>query len=329
MQDLTTRTAVIVTLLGCLLLGSLFFYSYYLPNRKVLDEIAGKIKEAKQNLRLKTAEINRIQGEIAEFDASHTHVNFFNRLPLTKAERIPYLLKSLTNEANKHGIKFISVDPQQPENKPHYEKYPFQVEVRAAQYQELLSFFNCLEHELKLNIDQLHLQADEDGSNRLRAKLVINSLEMHESKIQDFDSLAQIRDYFLNPNLIDSLEEGAASWSEEAQPRLIMARAAQRNPFVQTIPTTLISHTEQQEKALPVKKDNQELKLRAIMDFEGERIALLGHDRLKKGQLIKDVQIGEQYLTMTVLQIKDDSVILGDGQNHYVLKMPDNPIKFK
>ena len=105
-----------------------------------------------------------------------------------------------------------------------------------------------------------------------------------------------------------------------------MAQAIKRNPFNRSL--MLSSLLFNKEKALQIKKNDAELILNAIMDFEGERIAIIGNNPVKKGESLKNIQVGNRYIDLKVLRIGKNSITLGDGQNKYTFKLPDNPITF-
>jgi len=361
------KTSLVITIGGCLLVSSLFFYSLYMPNRKVLDQNSSQVKELEQKIRLESASTKNLQKEITSSHMQNTRLNYFNRLGIEECERIPYLLKSINHEANALGIKFLSVDPQPTENKDLYQKYIFKVEVRAT-YPQMLRFLHCIENTLELNIDRFGLSRSDqantargaqanpaDISNLVTAKMHINTLEMADSQLKNFHNLAQVKEFYLDPNLMGSPDVSFPQ-DEESEQATLIAQAVQRDPFhaegltysslanlspnipssgtetsgVQTPgtqPTGVQSSGE--PKPLLVKKDNKELVLNAIIDFQEERVAILGQDLVKRGDVVKNTQVGNRNINMKVLSIGEDTVTLGNGQEKFILKLPDNPIQFK
>ena len=200
MDTFTPKTILIITLGGCLLICSLFFYLFYIPNRKLIDKNITDMKEVKQKIRVKSSQIKNLQKEIISFDSPHIYLNYFNRLHLSESERIPHLLKELTAEANALGIKFISVDPHPSKKNSFYRKYVFRVEVQAAQYSQMLRFVHCIENKLKLNIDELSIQQDTENPHRLYAKISLNTLETQDSLLKNFYTITQVKNFYLDPN---------------------------------------------------------------------------------------------------------------------------------
>lgn len=327
MDTFTPKTILIITLGGCLLICSLFFYLFYIPNRKLIDKNIADMKEVQQKIRIKSSQVTKLQNEIMSFDSPHIYLNYFNRFHLSESERIPHFLKELTTEANALGIKFISVDPQPYKKNTYYQKYVFKVEVQVAQYSQMLRFFHCIENKLKLNIDEMSLQQDAESSNQLHAKISLNTLETHDSFLKNFYTITQIKEFYQNPNWPNKRIEAPNSRVNESEEKFLMAQAIKRNPFDRNL--MLSSQLLKPDKALPVKKNNAELILSAIMDFQGERIAIIGNNPVKKGETLKNIQVGNRYINMKVLKIEENSITLGDGQNKYIFKLPDNPITFR
>lgn len=346
------KTSMVITLGGCLLVSSLFFYFIYMPNRRVLDQNLSQIRELEQKIQVQTIAVKKLREKIASFNTRRTHLNYFNRLHLEESDRVPYLLKSLTKEANALGIKFLSVDPQQPENKNSYRKYIFKVEVRAT-YPQMLRFLNCIENKLKLNIDRFNLSQTEplerlqevqdsqsESYKQVTAKIYLNTLEMEDDKLKDFDSLAQVRDFYLNPNSA----AGTSPQFEEEEQESLIAQATETDPFhpqeyiLASLAPSLFSSSSsgsagrrriEEKPPVLVKKDDQELVLKAIIDFEKERRAILGQDVVKSGDILENTQIGNRLVNMKVLSIGENTVTLGDGQERYTLKLSPNPVQFK
>jgi Tfp pilus assembly protein PilO len=347
------KTSLVITMGGCLLVSSLFFYFLYMPNRRVLDQNVNQVKELEQKIRVESASTRNIQREIASSYTQNTHLNYFNRLDIKESERIPYLLKSLTHEANALGIKFLSVDPQHPENKELYQKYIFNVEVRAT-YAQMLRFLHCIENKLKLNIDRFRMSRSDqpnagrrdavnpaDTSGQVTAKIHINTLEMADSQLKNFDSITQVKEFYLDPNLTDTLAIPSPQFEESDQQTLI-AQACQRDPFhpdgVFASSLASLSPDKQtsgeqlnsdEPQILLVKKNDKELVLSAIIDFQEERLAILGQDLVKSGDILKNTQVGNRNVNMKVLNIGENTVTLGDGQEKFILKLPNNPVQFK
>jgi len=326
MDAFSPKTILIITLGGCLLICSLYFYLFHIPNRKLIYKNTNNIKKIQQKIRLTSSKVTNLQEEITSFDSPHIHLNYFNRLNLSEPKRIPHLLKGLTTEANALGIKFISVDPKSFEKNKFYQKHRFMVGILATQFSQMLQFLNRIENKLKLNIDELTIQQDEDNSNQLHAKMSLNTLEMMDNRLKKFYSIAQVKNFYLDPNWQNKITETHDSRFTEFKKKLVATQTIKRNPFDRnTIMSSLLLKA---EKFLPVKKNGAELVLSAIMDFQGERIAILGNDQLKKGGILKNAQVGNRYIDMKVLKIEENSITLGNGQNKYVFKLPDNPITF-
>ena len=325
MDKFTLKTALIISLGGCLLLCILFLFKFYIPNHKAVEKNTAKIQEMKQKIHIESAHVSKLKDEISSFDSHAIHLNYFNRLHQPEFDRIPYLLKILTNEANALDIKFISVEPKPPKDKNFYEKYIFVVEVWAAKYLQLFHFLDYIQNKLTLNIDELTIQPDKENSHHLRAKVSLNTLEMRDNQLKDFENISQMKHFFLDPNRQDTRKEN--SYSPKTKQKYLMTQAVRRNPFESNL--FLSSLQSETEKALRVTKNDKELVLRAIINFEEERIAILGNDRIKKGETLKNIQIGDQYIDLKVLKIGENSVTLGYGQEEYPLKLPDNPITFK
>jgi len=354
------KTSLVITMGGCLLVSSLFFYFLYMPNRRVLDQNVNQVKELEQKIRIESASTKNLRREIASFYVQNTHLNYFNRLNIKESERIPYLLKSLTYEANTLGIKFLSVDPQHPKKNELYQKYIFKVEVRAT-YPQMLRFLHCIENKLKLNIDRFSMsRADQantgrrdpvnpvDTSGQVTAKIHINTLEMADSQLKNFDSITQVKEFYLDPNLTDTLTDTPVVPSpqfEESEQQTLISQACQRDPFhpdgVFTSSFASLSPDKQLSgeqtfltqsvltQPLLVKKDDKELVLSAIIDFQKERLAIVGQDLVKSGDIVKNTQVGNRNVNMKVLNIGENTVTLGDGQEKFILKLPNNPVQFK
>ena len=326
MDTFTPKTILIITLGGCLLICSLFFYLIYIPNRTLIDKNIADTKEVAQKIHVESSQVTKLQKEIMSFDSPNIYLNYFNRLHLSESERIPHLLKKLTAEANTLGIKFISVDPQPSKKNSFYEKYVFRVEVQAAQYSQMVRFFHCIENKLKLNIDEMSIQQDAENSNQLYAKISLNTLETHDSLLKNFYTITQVKNFYHDPNWPNKNIKAPNSLVNESEKKSLMAQAIKRNPFEPSLMLSpLLSN---KEKALQVKKNDVELVLSAIMDFQGERIAIIGNNPVKKGESLKNIQVGNRYIDLEVLEIEENSITLGDGQNKYTFKLPDNPITF-
>ncbi|MEW5803984.1 MAG: type 4a pilus biogenesis protein PilO [bacterium] len=339
------KTSIVIAIGGCLLVASMFFYFLYMPNRKILDQNSDQITELEQKIHIETAVTTSLKKKLASLDIENASLNYFNRLDLEEPDRIPCLLKNLTQEANALGIKFLSVDPQVPEKKDLYRKYVFKVNVRAS-FQQMLYFLDCIENKLKLNIDRfsmsradlfdaarVHTDLPSDISDLVTASIYINSLELEDSQLKDFQSLAQVKAFYLDPNMMDMSAIPSPQF-EDAEQEALIAQAVHNDPFhperllpsyARRSPDKLLSD----KQYLLVKKDDKELVVNAIIDFQEERIAILGQDLVKNGDVLENTQVGERNVDMKVLNIGENTVTLGDGQEKYVLKLPNNPVQLK
>lgn len=335
---------MVITLGGCLLIASLFFYFLYMPNRRVFDQNLGQMGEMEQKIQVQSIAAKKLQREIASFNTHNTQVNYFNRLHIQKSEQVPYLLKSLTQEANALGIKFLSIDPLQPENKKFYQKRIFKVEARAT-YSQMLRFLNCIENKLKLNIDRFDLSQTEPivtaqsdlasqtrPSDQVTAKIHINTLEMEDEQLKDFENLAQVRDFYLDPNSKGTAPAAPSPQLEETEQETLIAQAAENDPFRSEYLMASLGgrrRVDYDRPVLVVKKDDKELVVNAIIDFQKERRAILGQDVVRSGDTLENAQVGDRNVSMKVLSIGENTVTLGDGQERYTLKLSPNPVQFK
>ncbi len=271
-----------------------------------------------------SSKFERVKKEIASFDPPSINLNYFSQQEIKKHEYIPYLLKRLTKEANTLGIRFISIDPQPSENTKYYQKHNFLVQLKAIKYIQLFNFLHCLEDTLQLNIQELHIHTEDSPKRppQLKAKLSLNTIEMKNHQFKNFSTLAELKNYYATSG---SSQNGFKAPLEQSYHKPLLAGVAKSNPFGHDLFTAPLYQKEQ----FVIKKANEELVLTAILFFQDEPVAIIGHDQVKKGEYIKNAQIGEQCINLKVLNITQNSIVLGDGKKTYIYKLPDNPITFK
>jgi len=258
------------------------------------------------------AAIAKARDAIATMDLDRINLNYFNRHGVSGSEKTPFFLKSLNDLANSLGIRFLSISPGVSEQKSGYVKEVFEVQIRTD-FERLAHFLRYLSFKLGINVDRLVIESkEEDKGTGIDALMNINSIEMSGKDDQQTMTLEALRRHHIQsePRMKEIKLKGPSSPADgEEYPGIV--RSHPRDPF--TKPARI---QEAQEWLQQVEQEISDSRLLGIIDFGGQRHAIIGKNTVKKG---------DRLFNLTVLDITHDKVILGSGDIRftYTLKKDD------
>lgn len=293
------------------LLCTAFYLFSYKPNKEEILRTRSRIKAVQTDIATQETTITKAREAIAVMDLDRINLNYFNRHAVSASEKTPFFLKSLNDLANSLGIRFLSISPGNSEQKSGYVKEVFEIQIRTD-FERLAQFLWHLSYKLGINVDRLVVESKEDKEGQeIEALMNINSLEMADMADQEVVTLRALRrNHITNEQRMKEIKLQEASTSEEGPP-LKIARSYPRDPF--TKPARI---QEAQERLQQTERELSQSKLLGIIDFGGQRHAIIGNNTVKKG---------DRLFNLSVLDITHDKVILGSGDIRftYTLKKDD------
>jgi len=293
-------------------ISTVFYLVSYRPNQEELLRTRNKVKGLESELTAQEAAIVKARDAIAAMDLDRINLNYFNRHRVSGSEKTPFFLKSLNDLANSLGIRFLSISPGISEQKSGYVKEVFEVQIRTD-FERLAQFLRLLSFDLGINVDRLVIESkEEDKGPGIEALMNINSLEMSGKDDQETTTLEALRRHHIKnePRMKEiKLKEPSSPADRGAYSGRV--RHDTRDPF--TKPARI---QEAQEWLQQVERELNESTLLGIIDFGGQRHAIIGKNTVKKG---------DRLFNLTVLDITHDKVILGSGDIKftYTLKKDD------
>ena len=294
-SSISTRNMIIALVIFFLGVSSLFYffdYRRYLnkakKGTKTISLLNGRVEKAVQ-------EINELQERIERFNKEEVNVDFFKRHQIPPERRTPTFLEKINDLVNRLGIKTIMVKPMPQEESPDYIRYPFLVETRSK-YEEIAKFIDSLENSFKLNLDDLHIENDPKAPLWHRLKFTVSTFELKNAESSPSDETGKV----------------------EAAPIQMVVKndiTVRRDPFLEKE----VPKGEKREKkvtavSLPKRRAKRRppLKLNAIIDIAGRKIAIINDTIVREGDRVAKHRI---------LRIDEDKVILEYRRKERILKI--------
>ena len=297
----------VISLSLAILISLAFYFLSYRPSQDEFMRFRHKIQTLKSEIQSQEKSIAKSKDAIARMKLDLVNLNYFKHTGVSGEEKTPYFLRVLNDLSNTLGIGFLSIVPVASEKKSGYIKEAFEIRVKTD-FERLFHLLFHLQHTLGLNIDLLNINLEaSEPISEIRALIQLNSLEMMDKKDQDVSTLQDLRGLHLasEPNLKDiKLEDMKRVTPAETLDRFIQGH---RDPFLKPIKIQEI-----QARMKQVERDLKESELLAIIDFSGQKHAIIGHNTVKKGDRI---------FNMDVLEITNDKVILGSGDIRFTYKL--------
>ena len=304
----------IISLFLAIMISLAFFFLSYKPNQDELMRVKHKIQGLKSDIKIQEGSIAKTRDAIADMKLSPVNLNYFYRTGVSGEEKTPYFLRILNNLANTLGVRFVSIVPVAPEKKNGYIKEAFEIHVKSD-FDRLFHLLFQIQNTLGLNIDRLSIDLEAtEPISEIAAKIQLNSLELIEKKDQGPRTLVDLRAFHIESEL--KLKDLKPERTAKASPGSILAlfREEHRDPFVKPVKIREI-----QERLKQVERELKGSQLLGIIDFSGQRHAIIGKNTVKKGDRI---------FNMDVLEITHDQVILGSDEIRftYSLKKDKKPL---
>lgn len=293
------------------LISSAFYLFSYRPNHEELQRTRNRIKALQSEITTQEAAITKARDAIATMDLDRINLNYFNRHAISGSEKTPFFLKSLNDLANSLGIRFLSISPGSSEQKSGYVKEVFEIQIRTD-FERLAHFLQHLSFKLGINVDRLVIESKEkEEGHEIEALMNISSLEMSDKGDQEAMTLQALRRHHIQsePRMKEIKLKEPSSYEEGAPAGIV-------RPYPRDLFTKPARIQEAQERLQQAERELSEIKLLGIIDFGGQRHAIIGRNTVKKG---------DRLFNLSVLDITHDKVILGSGDIKftYTLKKDD------
>jgi hypothetical protein len=299
---------LVISLLLVLMISLSYYFFSYKPNQDELMRARKKIRGLESEIKLQEDSIARNKDAIARMELGQVNLNYFGRSGINGEERTPFFLRELNHLANTLGIQLLSVFPVVSEKKTGYIKEAFEIRLKTD-FKRLLRLLLYLQDTLGLNIDQLKMAlAESDEFFEIKTLMKIHTIEMINKEHQKAEDLEDLRALHLKsePKLQD-IKLDTAQRAKSQLAILNILKKGPRDPFVKPIKIQQI-----QERLKKMETELAESQLLGIIDFEGQRHAIIGHNTVKKGDRI---------FNMDVLDITHDKVVLGIGEVRFTYKI--------
>ena len=304
---------LVISLLLVLMISLSYYFFSYKPNQEELMRVREKIQGLKSEIKVHEDSIVRDKDVIASMELGQANLNYFIRSGISGEEKTPFFLGELNNLANTLGIQLQSVFPIATEKKTGYIKEAFEIKLKSD-FKRLLRLLLYLDDTLGLNIDQLKMElAEGEESFEIKTLMKIHSIEMINTEEQKAAHLEDLRALHLEsePKLQD-IKLDTAQREKDQLTILNILKKGPRDPFEKPIEIQQI-----QERLKKIETELAESQLLGIIDFEGQRHAIIGHNTVKKGDRI---------FNMDVLDITHDKVVLGIGEIRFTYKIKKDGI---
>lgn len=293
-------TILTICLTLSIIISVAFYLISYKPNHEALTRVRHQIKTLESDIRTEEAKTARAKEAIARMELGFVNLNYFNRSNIPGSEKTPYFLSVINSMANTLGIRFLSIIPVSSEEKKGYVKEAFELSFKTD-FRRLLHFLFHLQNTLGLNLDRLNIEmADQEGIPEIKAFIKLNALEMTDKDEQMVRTLEGLREFHIasEPKLMD-IKLVQDRIPKTGLAAMDMSREITRDPFIKPAKIQQI-----QENLKLMEMELQGSELVGIIDFSGQRHAIIGRNTVKKGDRI---------FNMDVLDITHDKVILGSG----------------
>jgi len=286
-MPLSVRNMVAILATIVILLGVFFIATLYLPTRKQARRTAQRRVTLEAQVEAAAPTGGEREQEAAIIDAIGMDIDFFKKRNLSPRKGIPELLEQINSMGSQMDLRFVAVKPLEEEEGPEYRRYPFLIETRAA-YPELVNFVHRIENGLHLSLSDLRIETDKKDPTMHRLEFILNIFELEDE---------------LSPSKGESIE---------IHPLSMDLVAVRRDPFSPKKPPKVAQLPEKPkpERVAAKKPRRPKLVLMGIVDIAGSRRAIIDNKILKPGEVIRRQRID---------QIKDDHVILVDGDTTYAL----------
>ena len=282
--------ALVIVFIGASLLCYLFLY-----RPKVIKVVKGtkEISSLKGRVEKAITETREIREEIDRISEEKRNVDYFTRHQIPPEQRTPTFLAKVNDVVNRLGIKTVKVKPMPQEESSEYIRYPFLVEAKSK-YEEIVKFIDSLENSFGLNLDDVHVENDPKDPLWHDLKFTVSTFEFTRAESQ--------------PPGKEGAEEGSS-----IQPEVRDDIAVARDPFLEKE----LKREKRIVKA-PIRKIPRKglppLKLNAIIDIAGRKIAIINDTIVREGDSVarhRIVRIGENEVVTTygtkerILEIED------------------------
>ncbi|NIS61871.1 MAG: type 4a pilus biogenesis protein PilO [Proteobacteria bacterium] len=282
--------SLLIVFIGASLLCYLFLY-----RPKVFKAIKGAREMSSLTRRFDSAllETKRIREEIERINKERVNVDYFTRHQIPPEQRQPTFLAKVSDVVNRLGIKTIMVKPMPQEESPEYIRYPFVVETKSK-YEDIIKFIDSLENSFGLNLDDLHIENDPKDPLWHRLKFTVSTFEFQRAESPPSDEKGTGEGSTIQPEVRDDI-------------------VVKRDPFLEKEPkkkrpVITASIPKIRRKRLPP------LKLNAIIDIAGRKIAIINDTIVREGDWVAKHRI---------VEIDEDKVILEYRGKERVLKIED------
>ncbi|MGA1863545.1 MAG: hypothetical protein ACMUHX_00625 [bacterium] len=304
-------SVLVISLILALIISTAYYFFSYKPKQDEFFRVNKKIQDLESELRLQENSIVRDKEAIAQMKLGQTNLNYFMRNGVTGEEKIPFFLRELNKIANTLGIQLISVFPVAPENKTGYIKEAFEIKLKTD-FKRLLRLLLYLQDNLGLNIDQLKMEMTEnDGAFEIICLMKINTIDMINKEDQKVENLEGLRALHIKSE--PKLQDIKLDPEQNHKNRLAVSNIFKkefRDPFEKPLKILEI-----QEKLKQMETELAESQLLGIIDFEGQKHAIIGRNTVKKGDRI---------FNMDVLDITHDKVVLGIREIRFTYKIKND-----
>ena len=261
--------ALVVVFIGASLLCYLFLYRpkviKVIKGTREISSLKGRIEKAITETRETREEIDRISEE-------KRNVDYFTRHQIPPEQRTPTFLAKVNDVVNRLGIKTVKVKPMPQEESSEYIRYPFLVEAKSK-YEEIVKFIDSLENSFGLNLDDVHVENDPKDPLWHRLKFTVSTFEFTRA---------------------ESPPPGKKGTEEGSSIQVVVRDdiAVTRDPFLE-------KEKRLKERIIPKKRLVRRLpllKLNAIIDIAGRKIAIINDTIVREGDWVakhRIVRIGE------------------------------------
>jgi Tfp pilus assembly protein PilO len=275
--------ALVIVFIGASLLCYLFLY-----RPKVIKVVKGtrETSSLKKKVAKAITEAGEIRAEIDRISEEKRNVDYFTRHQILPEQRTPTFLAKVNDVVNRLGIKTVKVKPLPQEESSEYVRYPFLVEAKSK-YEEIVKFIDSLETSFGLNLDDVHVENDPKDPLWHDLKFTVSTFEFTRDESQPsgkegIDIQVEVRDDI----------------------------AVTRDPFLE-------KEKRLKERIIPKKRLVRRLtplKLNAIIDIAGRKIAIINDTIVREGDWVAKHRI---------VRIGEDKVILEYRGKELILKIED------
>ncbi len=304
-------SVLVISLLLAIMISLSYYFFSYKPNQDELKRVRIKIQGLESEIKDQEDSIVRTRDAIARINLGKVNLNYFGQKGIAGEEKTPFFLRELNSLANTIGIKLLSIFPIAQEKKTGYIKEAFAIKLKTD-FGRLLRLLIYIQDTLGLNIDQLKMELEEDDESfEIKTSMKINTIEMiniEDQKVKGLEALRALN--FESEPMLQGMELDTAQRAKSRLAILDILKKGKRDPFVKSIEIQQI-----QERLKKIETELAQSQLLGIIDFEGQRHAIIGRNTVKKGDRI---------FNMDVLDITNDKVVLGIGEVRFTYKIKND-----